>query len=143
MDPLTVPGTLESLDDIADYVMAAAAIAGLDKKTSYRLRLAVDEVATNIVTHGYAEAGLEGVLDLRADIDEKALTIFIEDTGVAYDPLQHQLPDDLDRPLEQRQMGGLGVFLAIQSVDKFLYERVGGRNRHTFIMNRGTALSEE
>jgi serine/threonine-protein kinase RsbW len=143
MDPLTVPGTLESLDDIADYVMAAAATAGLDKKTSYRLRLAVDEVATNIVTHGYAEAGLEGVLDLQADIDEKTLTISIGDTGVAYDPLQHQLPDDLALPLEQRQMGGLGVFLAIQSVEKFLYERVGGRNRHTFIVHRGTALSGE
>lgn len=143
MDPLTVPGTLDSLGAIAGYVKAASAAAGLGKKAAYRLRLAVDEIATNIITHGYAEAGLEGVVGLWAEIDEKTLTISIEDTGVAYDPRQRETPDDLDLPLEQRQIGGLGVYLAIQSVDKFLYERVGDRNRYTFIMNRTAALSEE
>lgn len=143
MEPLTVPGTLDSLGAIAEYVMAAAAAAGLDKKASYRLRLAVDEIATNVVTHGYAEAGLEGVLDLRADIDENALTISIEDTGVAYDPRQSEAPVGLDLPLEQRPMGGLGVFLAFRGVDELLYERVGDRNRHTFIVNRTADPSEE
>ena len=143
MEPLTVPGTLDSLGAIAEYVMAAASAADLDKKVSYRLRLAVDEIATNIITHGYAEAGLEGVLDLRADIDEKALTIFVEDTGVVYDPRQSEAPNGLDLPLEQRPMGGLGVFLAIRGVDKLLYQRVGGRNRHTFIVKRTAASSEE
>lgn len=143
MDPLTVPGTLDSLETIREYVTAAATAASLDKKISYRLRLAVDEIATNTITHGYAEAGLEGVVDLWAEIDEKTLTISIEDTGVAYDPRQSEPPDDLDLPLEQRQVGGLGVFLAIQSVDKFLYERVRGRNRHTFIVKRTAASSEE
>lgn len=136
MEPLTVPGTLGSLAAIAEFVLAAAAEAGLDKKASYRLRLAVDEIATNIVTHGYAEAGLEGKVDLRADMDEQTLTISVEDTGAAYDPQQSETPGDLDLPLEERQVGGLGMFLAIQSVDRFLYERVEDRNRHTFVMNR-------
>ena len=143
MEPLTVPGTLDSLGAIAEYVVAAAAAAGLDKKASYHLRLAVDEIATNIITHGYAEAGLEGVLDLRADIDEKALVISVEDTGVVYDPRQSEPSDGLDLPLEQRQMGGLGLFLATRNVDKLLYERIGDRNRHTFIVNRTTVSSGE
>lgn len=67
MEPLIVSGTLDSLGAIAQYVMAAAAAAGLDKKTSYNLRLAVDEIATNIVTHGYEEAAREGVLALRTE----------------------------------------------------------------------------
>ena len=104
MDPLTVPGTLDSLETIREYVTAAATAASLDRRASYRLRLAVDEIATNIITHGYAEAGLKGMLDLQADIDEKVLTISIEDTGVAYDPQQSEPPDDLDLPLEQRQV---------------------------------------
>jgi anti-sigma regulatory factor (Ser/Thr protein kinase) len=141
MEPLTVPGTLDSLGPVADYVKMAAAEAGLDKKASYRLRLAVDEIATNIVTHGYAEAGREGNLTLQADIDRKVLTISIEDTGVAYEP-QIQPPDGLDSPLEERQIGGLGVYLAIQNVDKFHYERAGGRNRHTFIVTRTVASTE-
>lgn len=136
MQPLIVSGTLDSLGAIAKYVMAAAAAAGLDKKTSYNLRLAVDEIATNIIIYGYQEAATEGVLALHADLDEQSLTISIEDTGVPYDPTQKSAPDDLDKPLEQRQIGGLGIYLAIQGVDKFIYERVGDRNRNIFIVNR-------
>ena len=141
MQPLTLPGTLDSLEDVRKYVTAAAAAAGLDKRATYRLNLAVDEIATNIMTHGYEEAGLEGVLDLKADIDEKKLTISIEDTGATYNP--HVGEVDVELPLEERQIGGLGVYLTIQSVDKFLYERVSeGRNRHTFVMNRPNTSSE-
>ncbi|HXV96967.1 MAG TPA: ATP-binding protein, partial [Anaerolineae bacterium] len=64
MEALTVPGTLDSLSVIGKYVLTAAATAGLDKKVSYRLRLAVDEIATNIITHGYDEANLEGVIKI-------------------------------------------------------------------------------
>jgi serine/threonine-protein kinase RsbW len=128
MKPSTVPARLDSLGAITDYVMAAAASAGLGKRATYHLRLAADEIAINIIVHGYADAGLQGALELRADVDESALTISIEDCGVAYDPRQTPVPD-ISTPLEQRPIGGLGVYLAIRSVDEFLYERVGGRNR--------------
>jgi anti-sigma regulatory factor (Ser/Thr protein kinase) len=143
MKPLTVPGTPDSLKSIAEYVMAASAAAGLDKKASYYLRLAVDEIATNIITHGYAEMDNKGVLDLQAEIDEKTATIIIEDTGIPYDPRQAPIPDSLNQPLEKRKIGGLGVYLALRNVDKFLYERVGNRNRNIFVMNRTSATPEE
>ncbi|MGA9380780.1 MAG: ATP-binding protein, partial [Phormidium sp.] len=53
MEQLTVPGTLDSLSKISDYVLSAASAAGLDKKASYKLRLAVDEIATNVIVYGY------------------------------------------------------------------------------------------
>lgn len=136
MEPFTVPGTLDSLASIRDYVAAAATEAGLDERAAYRLRLAVDEIATNIITHGYMEAALEGVVDLRTDIGKNALTIVVEDTGVAYDPHQYRPPDDTGLPLEQHQIGGWGVFLALQNVDDLRYERVGDRNLHTFVVKR-------
>ncbi len=138
MENLTVSGTLDSLGEIAKYVMQAAQTAGLDKKTTYKLRLAVDEVATNIITHGYEEAGLKGELDLSADIKESNLTISIEDTGARYDPYATATieEEDLTKPLEERAMGGLGIYLAIQGVDKYLYERVENRNRNIFIVIR-------
>lgn len=139
MEALTVPGTLDSLSIIGQYVVKVAAAAGLDKKAAYRLRLAVDEIATNIITHGYDEANLEGVIDVRVDIDETALTIFLEDTGASYIPGQVSKRSDLHLPLDQRQIGGLGVYLAIQGVDKFHYERLEGRNRHTFVVSRPLA----
>lgn len=136
MEPLTVPGTMDSLNAIAEYVIATAAAAGLDKTTAYKLRLAIDEIATNIIVYGYKEAAREGVLTLQADFNQQSLTISIEDTGIPYDPTQRLTPDDLDEPLEQRQIGGLGIYLAIQSVDKFIYERVGNLNRNIFIVHR-------
>ena len=136
MESLIVAGTIASLDAIAEYVMAAASTAGLDKKTSYKLRLAVDEIATNIIIYGYERAGREGVLAIHADLDEQSLAISIEDTGVPFDPSLEPVPDDLDKPIEQRQIGGLGIYLATQSVDKFIYQRVGDKNRNIFIVNQ-------
>ncbi|HEY9695436.1 MAG TPA: ATP-binding protein [Oculatellaceae cyanobacterium] len=138
METLTVPGTLDSLKPIADYVISAAASAGLNKKASYNLRLAVDEVATNIIIHGYEEAGREGMINLWGELDEQALSIFIEDTAVEYNPFETDQveEDELKLPLEERKLGGLGVYLAIQGVDKFLYERVDNHNRNIFVMKR-------
>ena len=138
MRSLTAPGRLESLASIAEYVQEAAAEGGLDQKRAYALRQAVDEIATNVITHGYQEAGREGEVYVRADIDEQAVAITLEDTGVAYDPTRQPPPtaEELSRPLEERQIGGLGVYLAIQNADKFMHRRIGDRNRNVFVMNR-------
>lgn len=141
MEPLTVPGTLDSLSAIAQYVISAAAAAGLDKKASYNLRLAVDEIATNIITYGYEEGKQQGDVKLSADINEQTLTILIEDTAVAFDPFQKLGVEEqrVNLPIEERPIGGFGVYLAIKGVDKFMYERVGDRNRNIFIVNRVAA----
>lgn len=133
MEALTVPDTLDSLKAIANYVLTAAAAAGLDKKASYKLRQAVDEIASNIIIYGYQEAGRSGVLDLQAELNEQALTIWIEDTAIPYDPFQTPCPN-FEIPMDKRPLGGVGVYLAIHNVDKFIYERVGDRNRNIFVL---------
>ena len=96
MKSLTVPGTLDSLEAIADYVMDNAVEAGLNKKASYKLRLAVDEIVTNIILYGYEEANLEGVFNLHATIDNQTLTILVEDTGKSFDPSE-KLSEELEK----------------------------------------------
>jgi anti-sigma regulatory factor (Ser/Thr protein kinase) len=139
MEPLILPGTLGSLKVIAEYVMAAASVAGLDKKTAYNLRLAVDEIATNAIVYGYQKATLPGVLTVQAHLDEQSLKISLEDTGELYDPTQQSTPENLHQSLELRLEGGLGIYLTMQSVDQFIYERVGDRNRNIFIVHRNHA----
>ncbi|PYE54790.1 SpoIIE family protein phosphatase [Deinococcus yavapaiensis] len=134
---LKVPGTLDALDDLAAFVLRAADVANLDKKAAYRLRLAVDEIATNIVTHGYDEAGLNGDITISARLAPHALTVTLEDEAVPYDPLKTTMPDDLAAPLHERDIGGLGVYLTLRGVDEFRYEFVEGRNRNIFVMNCG------
>lgn len=138
MESLSVPGTLDSLDEIASFIKQATEAAGLDKKATYQLRLAVDEIATNIIVHGYEETGLTGDLHLSFKINEKTLTIEIVDAATPYNPYDHILPnqEDLKQPLEQRQIGGLGIYLVLQGVDNFVYERVDNQNHNILIMNR-------
>jgi hypothetical protein len=134
MKSLSVPGVLDSLDLIAEYVMEAAAEAGLDKKATYKLRLAVDEIATNIVTHGYEEGGCQGDMDIHSEISDQYLTIYIEDTAREFNPAA-KITEELERvnqPINERIIGGLGIFLVLDGVDDFIYERVGNKNRNTF-----------
>lgn len=137
MEKLTVPGTLDSLSEISKYVLSAASAAKLDKKTSYRLRLAVDEIATNVIVYGYEDSKIPGNLDLQANIDDDGLTILMEDHAAAFDPTTKFMLEEesINLPMEQRAIGGLGVYLAIQGVDRFMYERIGDRNRHIFLVH--------
>jgi len=136
LNPLTLPGKLESLSALGEYVLNAAEAANLDKKAAYRLRLAIDEIATNSIVYGYNGANLEGMLYLGGAIGETTLSVYLEDTAPPYDPTNRPEPDDLDEPLEEREIGGLGIFLALKGVDQYLYEYTDGRNRNMFIMQR-------
>lgn len=136
MQSLTVPGNLESLQAIRDFVMAAADEAGIDERNAYRLSLAVDEIATNIIIYGYAAGALGGDVTVQANQADDSLHIVLEDTSPPFDPLSRGEPGGLDAPLEDRAIGGLGVYLARRNVDEFRYEYVDGRNRNIFVVNR-------
>jgi len=139
MKPLVVPGTLESLGLIREHIRAAAAEAGLDKRRAYRLELAVDEIATNIANHGYREAGQTGDIVVHTGTDGDALTITLEDTAPPFDPRRLRRPEQIDLPLTDRPIGGLGIFLALENVDEFRYEFVDGHNRNILVMERSLA----
>jgi serine/threonine-protein kinase RsbW len=133
MDSLTVAGRLESLQAIGECVLQAAARAGLESQAAYRLRLAVDEIATNAILHGYQQAAYQGDLLVTADFDESRLTVILEDSGPAFNPLRTPPPEDLDVGPQERPAGGLGIFLALRGVDEFRHEWVNKKNRNIFV----------
>ena len=136
MNKLVIPGKLESLPQIRQYVAEASASAALGAGRGYGLGLAVDEIATNIIVHGYREHGLSGDLCLSVEMTDTELRLIMEDTSPSFDPRSLAPPkDQLDKPLEQRPIGGLGVYLAFQSIDGFDY-RAGSVNRSVFKMKR-------
>ncbi|OGO31463.1 MAG: anti-sigma regulatory factor [Chloroflexi bacterium RBG_16_54_11] len=138
MQPLTVPGRLDSLEKIRNYIMLAAKDAGLEKARAYKLSLAVDEIATNIINYGYQRAGIDGDVSVEAIVDEHSLTIKLDDTSGYFDPTSKSapLPENYTQPLEERAIGGWGVYLAIESVDQFQYQRIKDHNHNIFIMYR-------
>ena len=143
MECLTLPGNLDSLSPLRDFVRSAAGSAGLEKSAAYRLGLAVDEVATNIVMHGYDEAGLAGAIKIWSEMNAEALQIHLEDTGAPYDPVKYGNTVDISRPMEDRKEGGLGVFLARQGVDDLQYDKSAGKNHHTFVVKRNSSRRPE
>jgi serine/threonine-protein kinase RsbW len=132
----------ESLSTIRNYVMSASQAANLDKQAANRLRLAIDEVATNIIEYGYGRAGLQGQVKLSTAIDPDKLVLTLEDTAIAFNPHQHAMPTDFDAPPDERPIGGLGVFLAMKNVDAWDYEYVNNSNINRFTMKRSSGESQ-
>jgi sigma-B regulation protein RsbU (phosphoserine phosphatase) len=141
MQPITLPGTLDALQPIREYVKVLAKEAGLGETAVYNLCLAVDEIATNVILHGYEESGLSGDVTIGGELDDGNLVVQLHDRGKSYDPQKHSLPDDesLSRPLVERQMGGLGIALALDGVDDLQYETGAQGNTHRFIVKTPNA----
>lgn len=126
---------------VADLVGALAAEAGLTSRQAYWLRLAADEITTNIAHHGYRGGG--GVVDIAAEIEPDRLRVWIEDDAPPFDPTAYDpAPRLAVPPLHREEEGGYGLLLALGKVDEFGYEYAGGRNRNTLIMRRGGADAE-
>lgn len=130
---LCVRGRLDSLETISKYVLRVADHAGVGEGAGLRLRLAVEELAANTIVHGYGQRC--GWLVLLG-YGRGAAGVQLRDTAVAFDPASAARPAGLDRPVRERPIGGLGIHLALSSVEEYRYERVDGENRSTLVVRR-------
>ena len=91
------------------------------------INLVLDEVVTNVIDYGFE--GFDGKPEIRLTmtIEGDQLTIQVDDNGRAFDPLQAAAPD-LDLPLEDRPVGGLGIHIVRSVMNTVEYDRRGGRN---------------
>lgn len=132
----TFPANLDTLDLIGKHILEVAQTAGIPKKKAYKLRLAVDELATNIINYGYADAPENREITIKSEVNGDNLKVTMIDTGKSYDPRDRQFDESvLSLPAEERAIGGLGIFLALQSVDEFTYETVEGNNISSLVIN--------
>jgi anti-sigma regulatory factor (Ser/Thr protein kinase) len=98
------------------------------------LRLALEEVLTNAVLHGGAR-GPEDRISVRLSCDEASIEVEVRDPGAPFDPLGHPSPA-LDRPLEEREPGGLGILLFRRIARDPQYRRESKENVLTFRIPR-------
>ncbi|MGB0748613.1 MAG: ATP-binding protein [Magnetospiraceae bacterium] len=125
---LTLPSEPGNLAHIRRFVTEAAAAAGFSEGEIYQIILAVDEACTNVIVHGYGPQ--PGALTVAIETDAKGLTVHVMDQARPFDPLSLVNAPDLSLPLEQRPIGGLGVFLIRENMDNLAYQRTAdGGNR--------------
>ncbi len=123
---LTLRNHPSEVSRLVDRIEAFGAEAGLSPNVTFRLTLALDEIVSNVVRHGFDD-GAEHRIEVRVEVAIGTVTATVEDDGAPFDPREAPLPD-LDAPLEQRQAGGLGMHLVRATMDEVEYRRDGGRN---------------
>lgn len=126
---LILDNDLGELERLAAAIDAFAERNGLSPAIAFALNLCLDELVTNTVSHGYGGAGGgRHTIRLRVECDETEVRAELEDDATAFDPFREAPPPDLDGDIDQRRVGGLGVFLVRRSMDRVAYRREGGRN---------------
>jgi len=98
----------------------------LPGRALYSVNLALDEVVSNIVLYGYEKSNNDPIV-VKMEVRGAELTASVEDSGREFDPLSLP-PPDLSAPLEDRQVGGLGIHLMRSLMDGVEYRRHENKN---------------
>ena len=122
MNELLIEATLENMDRVLDFV--SEQLGNCPPKIRNQIGIAVDEIFSNISRYAYDPE--VGGVTVRVAVDDD-ITIEFEDSGTAYDPLAADAPD-ISLPVEEREAGGLGIFMVKNLMDSVEYRREGNKN---------------
>ena len=128
------PNRMPALAGVAKEVFDWMADLPLSSRAKYSTGLAVEEMASNIIKYGYDDEG-EHVIRLRITANLDLLEIAFEDDGHPFDPTAYPSPD-IERVVESRRGGGLGIELVRRICEKMIYRREDHRNRLTLHIRR-------
>ena len=107
--------------DILDTILKNTEVVSVDD--SWRnLSVVVEEIVLNIVDYSKSD-----YLDVEIIRDEESITLRVHDGGVPFNPVEKEMPD-FAVPMENRQIGGLGIFMVIKYMDTVRYDRSGDEN---------------
>ena len=123
---LTIANRLDELEGVAAQIDAFCAAHGLSSDIAYAFNLALDEVITNVISYAYA-GSREHEIDIRLRRSPGLLIAEVADDGRPFSPLDVP-PPDLDAPIEDRPIGGLGLHIVRAMMDLVEYRRQAGRN---------------
>jgi len=130
---LQITAGLEDLAPIRDYIRVRAAALKIDASTTYDLLLAVTEIVTNMLVHGYQKKA--GFVEVEVNQEGNTLVVHLRDRAAPFDPTRVK-PPDLSLPLEKRPLGGMGIYLVNQMVDTVSHRNLPqGGNEITLVIN--------
>ena len=124
MKELIIEAIIDNLDEVIDFINEELSMHNCDAGLQSEIDVAVEEIFVNVANYAYKPA--TGKVTISISTDEEFAARF-EDAGRAYNPIEHTDPD-LNIPIMERKLGGLGILLVRQIMDNVTYERVDDKN---------------
>ena len=127
MKELNIAATVENIEVVTAFVNEQLEMLGCPMKAQMQIDIAIDELFGNIAHYAYNPD--IGSATVRVEVMEEPLSVVITfiDGGVPYDPLQAADPNT-GLPVEEREIGGLGIYIVKKSMDEITYEYKDGKN---------------
>ena len=133
MYELKIPARADRLDDVLEFIGKVMSDAGMDGKFRSNINIAVEEIFVNIAHYAYPSG--EGDAVISASVTPDSLVFELSDSGTPYDPLSKDDPD-ITLSADEREIGGLGIFMVKKLVDDVSYRYEGGKNILTLSKRR-------
>ena len=127
MKELNLEATLENVETVTRFVEEQLEAVGCPIKAQMQINIAIDELFSNIARYAYNPE--TGPATVRVEVMKEPMEVVITfiDNGVPYDPLSREDPDTT-LSAEERDIGGLGIFLVKKNMDEVAYEYKNGQN---------------
>ncbi len=127
MKELTIAAAVENIEKVTAFVDSQLEELNCPMKARMQIDIAIDELFGNIAHYAYYPK--EGTATVRVEVLEEPLAVVITfiDNGVPYDPLKNADPD-ITLSAEEREIGGLGIYMVKKSMDDIFYEYKEGQN---------------
>ena len=127
MKELTIAATVENIETVTDFINEQLEAYDYPMKAQMQIDIAIDELFGNIAHYAYNPE--IGQATVRVEVIEEPLSVVITfiDNGVPYDPLAKADPDTT-LSADEREIGGLGIYMVKKSMDDITYEYKDGQN---------------
>lgn len=127
MEKITVEAAVENLQQVVDFATEKLEERECPMKAAMQLELVIEEVFVNIASYAYQPDKGSATFCVDFEDEPEAVILTFIDSGKPYNPLEKPDPD-LTLDLDEREIGGLGIFLVKKNVDEIFYERTGEKN---------------
>ena len=132
---ICIKNKISELEKVAQFVEEIGEELGLSMELQMNLNLVMEEMVTNVIFYAYPQDE-EADIELLAKSDGKELTFVLSDQGKEFDPTAKE-DTDLDVNPADRELGGMGIFIVKNIMNKVTYQRLEGKNLLT--MTKGIA----
>ena len=127
MEKLTVEAIVENLSVVTDFIIDPMQELNCKPKILMQMELVIEELFVNVASYAYTSEKGNCTVVREFEEEPRAITVTLIDSGIPYNPLLREDPDT-SLGVEERAIGGLGIFLVKKNVDEISYEHKEGQN---------------